>query len=288
VHKALLTLLVGFATVSLARETAAQPLSTRTVAFVDAVKFPPKAATQAHERLRVALEEALKTNGWWLALPRHAGDCGANTECMAKVASDANADYAIRISGAKIREYGYEITLDLYSTATGSLHSSLTSCDICDPERMSELASKSAVNLLASTLKEATSLKEKARQSAPPPVAAPIPSAPPPAAIAIPPSPTAESNHFSWIPWSMMGVGALTMAYGGWCLHKNGDSTGSLYPSSSSDYGHNTYSSKPLGLGTLIGGSALALVGLTWVILTPSHTVAVSASPDHVAFSLRF
>jgi hypothetical protein len=269
------------------REALAQPL--RTVATIDAVKFPPKAATQAHQRLRATLEETLAPKSWYLAqTSRPIADCGGSPECMAKTAEETNTLYVLRISGQKIRDFGYDITLDLFTTATGYSRSSHATCDFCDPASMSKIVSDTAVEMLTSVLKEEASLREKAKREVPTPAVAPAPSTPPPAALVAPLPPPTEPHHISWIPWSMIGVGALTMVYGGWCLYKDGSSTGSFYPSSASAYGHNAYASKSLGLGTLIGGGVVALAGGIWLFVTPSRTLAVSASPNHVALSLRF
>jgi hypothetical protein len=38
----------------------------------------------------------------------------------------------------------------------------------------------------------------------------------------------------------------------------------------------------------MVGGGLFALAGAILLITTPSHSMAVSASPNHVALSMRF
>jgi hypothetical protein len=250
------------------REAPAQPL--RTVAIIDAVKFPPKAATQAHDRLRATMEETLSPKSWYLAQTgRPIADCGGTPECMAKVAEETGTQYVLRISGQKVRDFGYDVTLDLFTTATGYSRSSHAACDFCDPANMSKIASDTAVEMLTSVLKEEASLREKAKRAVPASAAAPVPSAPPSAALVTPPTPTAEVQHVSWVPWSMIGVGAAAVVYGGWALLKNNDPTGDKSLSSSQAM-QSRYSSKTLGAVTAGAGSALAIVGLVLLWVEPT------------------
>jgi hypothetical protein len=288
VHKALLALNIGLAIIFLPARQAAAQQATGSVAFIDAFKFPAK-AKQAHDRLRASMEEALSRSGW--SLKQGPADCGITNECMTKVARETGATYVLRVSGQRSQEFGYDVSLDLYSLASGHLRGAISSCDICDSKRMSETAGKAAVDLLAKTVREDSELREAANKQAtpPPPIAAPAPAAPAPAPAVLipPPQPTAESHHNSWIPWSMIGVGAIGMAYGGWALYKNGSSAG-YHLSSSSTYAHDTYTSNTVGVTTMVGGGLFALAGVIWLISTPSHSMAVSASPNHVALSMRF
>jgi hypothetical protein len=284
--------LFGLAVVSLlAREAVAQQAPGSSVALVDAFKFPGKATQAHHTRLRAGIEEALAREGWSVASATTIADCGTTNECLAGVAGEHGVGYVLRISGQRSREseYGYDVSLDLYSVVTRHVRGGNWSCDICDSKRISEIAGKAAVDLLARTAKEEGEIKEAAKRAALAPVSAPIATATPRRAdLVTPPRSTAEPSHISWIPWTMIGVGALGMVYGGWALYENGKSSGSYYPPSSSTYAHDVYSSNARGLGSLIGGGALAAVGLIWLALTPSHSAAVSASPNHVALDLRF
>jgi hypothetical protein len=42
------------------------------------------------------------------------------------------------------------------------------------------------------------------------------------------------------------------------------------------------------GVGSLIAGAALTAGGVIWLIATPTHSTAVSLSPNHVALNVRF
>jgi hypothetical protein len=280
---AILTLAAGW---SLPREALAQPL--RTVAFIDAVKFPAK-ATQAHGRLRATLEETISPKSWFLVeTPRPIADCGATPDCMAKVARDVNTQYVLRIAGQKSQEYAYEISLGLYSAALGGVRESLATCDICDPGRMAEVASKAAVDLLVSVQKEEASLRERAKQEAPvPSIASQPPSAPPAALVTPPPVPSVEPATRSWIPWTLIGVGAVATVYGVWATHENGQSTGSCSDSptrTSCDH----YSSQAQGIVGIVGGGALMLTGAVWLFTASTHATTVAVSPNHVALNVRF
>jgi hypothetical protein len=261
----------------------AQPL--RTVAVIDAVKFPPK-AKQAHDLLRSTLEEVLAPKNWFLAEPRRIADCGGTIECMTKVAGDTKTDYVVRLSGARTQDDGYDITVELFTTQTARIQNSGAYCDYCDLQRINEVTGKSVLGLLTSALKEEAALKEAKKAAIP---AVPTPTPPTtvvPPAIVTPP-PIVEQAPMRWLPWTMIGAGALAAGYGAWALHKNGDSTGSC-----SDTPTRTtcehYSSGGIGVGALIGGGALAVAGTIWLLATPSHTTAVAISPNHVALNVRF
>jgi hypothetical protein len=263
----------------------------RTVAFVDAVKFPAK-ATQAHDGFRAALEEALSPKSWFLVQTRRPiPDCGAEPDCMAKVASESSTNYVLRITGQKSQEYGYEINLDAYSKSSALSRSSSASCDICDSTRLAELASKSALELLGNLVKDEAAMREKAKHvaaaaAAVPPVAAPAPSPPPGTEIVTPPNVVEPATH-GWIPWALIGTGAVAVGYGAWALAKNGDSAGS-WSLASGEVGRDYYGPKTVGLISLLGGGALAATGLIWVLTSPTHTTTVLASPQHVAINVRF
>jgi hypothetical protein len=287
VPKALLTLSLGLATALPAGRAIAQHRTTP-VAIVDAFSFSAK-AVEAHARLRATMEEVLAAEGWLVAQGPDIADCGTTGECLAKIARDNGVGYVLRVSGQRKREYGYDVSLDLFSLVTGHVRGAVSSCDMCDSQRMSEGAGKAAVDLLAKTVEEEAQVKEEAKRTAPPPVvvATRVPSPPPVPSPAPPREPRA-----SWIPWPMIGVGALGVAYGAWALYKNGQSSGSAHPGPATsygpEYGRDVYSAKGLGIGTLVGGGVVLLTGVIWVAVTPSGSAALSAAPHHVALSLRF
>jgi len=284
VTKILLAILTLAAAWSASPEAMAQPL--RTVAFIDAVKYPAK-AKQAHGHLRASLEEAFSPKSWFLAeTSQPIEDCGSTPDCMAKVAGDLKTQYVLRIAGQKSQEYAYEITLDVYSAALAGTRGSLATCDICDPGRMAEVASKAAVDLLASVAKEEASAREQAKRAATaPPVVAPDPG-PPPVAIVTPP-PVVEPANRAWMPWTLVGVGLATAGYGVWAIHEDGDKTGSCSPArapTTCDH----YSSMGRGVVSTVAGAALVAGGVIWFIAMPTHSTAVSLSPNHVALNVRF
>jgi hypothetical protein len=274
---AILTLITGWLA---PYEAVAQPL--RIVAVIDAVKFPPK-ATQAHDQLRSSLEEALSPKNWFLAhTNRPIADCGGTTDCMAKVATDTNTQYVLRISGQKTRDLGYDVTLDLFTTATGSVRSSHVTCDLCDPGRLSEIASQSTAELLTIALREEANMREKAKRTALPPAE------PPPATVVTPPSPAAPPPAtINWMPWALAGVGAVVAGYGIWALYEDGKPTGAYSPSPAYET-RNRYSSQTLGIVTATGGGLLVLGGAIWGISTMSRSTTVSVSLNHVALNVRF
>jgi hypothetical protein len=256
----------------------AQPL--RIVAVIDAVKFPPK-AKQAHERLREALQEALAPKSWFLT-ERRIADCGGTAEGMAKVARDTGTSYVVRLSGTRTRDDGYDLTVELYTTQSERIASGSAACDRCDLQRINEAASQAVLDLLAAALKE-----EPPRREAPPPALPPPtpPPAPAPALVASPPVPAPAPLR--WLPWTLIGSGALAAGYGTWALVKNGDATGSC--TQQPDGLHCArYSSGILGAGLLVGGGALVVAGTFWLLVTPSHSAGVTASPNHVALHVRF
>jgi hypothetical protein len=268
----------------LAGQAKAQPAA-GSVVLIDAFKFSAK-ATQAHARLRAGVEEALARDGWTVLQGSAIADCGATTECLATVARAGGVGYVLRIAGQRSQEYGYEVTLDLYSSVTKHVRGQTSSCGMCDSKAVAEIAGKAAIDLLAKTVQEEAESRQAARPLAPP--VAPPPTEPSPPALVTPPAPAAEPSRVAWLPWTMIGVGAVGMAYGGWALAKNGDSSGSPRLGSQTLPGHDTYSSQTIGVGGLAAGGALLVAGVLWIAVTPSRSVTVSASPNRVAFKWRF
>jgi hypothetical protein len=283
VRKRLLPILVLAFGWFASRAALAQPLRTFTV--VDAIKFPPK-VKQAHERLREALVEALAPKSWFPAdISRPIADCGGSLECLSKVAVDTNTSYVLRLSGNRAQDDGYDITLELYTTATSRVQQSGAYCDYCDIQRINEVIGKSVWELLANAMKEEAALKV-ARQAPPSPPASPPPAVAPTPAI-ISPQPVVEPARHVWAPWTMIGVGVAVSGYGVWAIHEDGQSTGGPSPGRPS-FIQDRYSSKGQGWGCLVGGAGVAVAGAIWVLATPSHNAAISASPNHVALNVRF
>lgn len=286
VRKYLLAILLSLPGWFASAAAVAQPL--RTVAVIDAVKFPAK-AKQAHERLRATLEESMAAKNWYLVQMRPIADCGSTTECLGKVATDNGTKYVLRLSGNRTQDDGYDITLELYQVATAHIQRSGAYCDYCDLPRINEVTSHSVMAMLSNALKEEADLKA-AKQAAlapaplPLPAVAPSPTAPP--NITTPPVvPAAKS--MSWVPWVFVGVGAVVLGYGASAIHENGKSTGTCSPMhvpATCDH----YSSQTLGIATAVGGALVAATGFVWLALTPSRSTTVSLSPSHVTLNLRF
>lgn len=150
------------------------------------------------------------------------------------------------------------------------------------------VARQPTVDLLACTVQEGAEPKAAAEPPVTRPVAVPEPAPLAPVALVMPPKPPSERSRVAWIPWSMVAVGGLGMAYGGWALYVNGDSLSGSRLGPQSVAGHDTYSSKKLGVELLLGGVALLVPGVVWLVATSSSSFAVSASPNHVAFSLGY
>lgn len=288
-YKAIITIQLGLAIGLVSSREATAQETTGSVALIDAFKFSPK-ATQAHSHMRTAIEEALARDGWTVVQGPASSDCGTTNECLAKVARESGVGYVLRVAGQRRREsdYGYDVSVDLYSPVTRQVREGNWSCGLCDSKGVGELAGKNAIDMLAKTAKEEAEIKQAASGIAPPRAAAPTPIEPAPPALVTPPKSPEEPSRISWIPWTMIGVGVVGMAYGGWALSKNGDTKGSSYPPSPSSYAHDTYSSKTLGITSMVGGGVFVVLGTIWAITTRSQTTAVSASPNHVALTVRF
>jgi hypothetical protein len=282
VPRILLSILLFVIGWSASRDAFAQPA--KTIAVIDAVKFPAK-ATQAHDRLLAALEDALKPKDWSLAgNDRRIPDCGGSPACMAKVAADTSTGYVLRISGQKIRDIGYDVSLELFTTAAGYSRNSHVACDICDPDRMSEIAAQSAVELLNDVLKEEASLRARAKQ---PSVAATPSVSQPPADITTPPPIPPEPSTSRWVPWTFVGVGLAAVGYGIVALIEDGKGTGP-YSASPAYEVRDRYSSKTIGIISTTAGGLLAIGGGFWLYKTYSSSASVAVSPSHIALNVRF
>lgn len=253
----------------------------RRIVVVPAVKFVtagiPKTVHEK-ERFRSMFKREMLNNGWT------AVDASSDVDPLPSTAQAAGTNYALRMTGEGNLQNGYTVALELYSAATGKTSSTTAYCDICNTDRFATLAARFALSLIVASQKEEDSMRQ-----APPE---------PPAVVAAPPTPTFEprrdivsqpsvqpSKGTSWIPWTMVGVGAIGMAYGGWAWHKNANSSGTSYSGSPTTYGHDTYSSNTRGISALAVGGALFVTGAIWI---GSSLVSASASPNHVALTLRF
>jgi hypothetical protein len=262
------------------------------VALLDAITFTVAGIPKTvHERDRffARFRQTLDGKGWATLAPRPQDWCAGVADCLASVAGLGESDYALRLSGEGNLKYGYTINLELYSAATSQTQRTTAFCDICNTDRMAEIAADFAAKLLTAAASDAQAARARAKvplalAAAPPAVAA----KPPKAVVTATPTPPAPPSGIRWIPWTMTAVGVAGVAFGTRALIKDGDATGSPYSSSPSSYAHDAYSSKGIGLASVIGGGVLAAAGIVWIVATPSKSTTIAASPSRVAVSVRF
>jgi hypothetical protein len=288
VPKALLALLVilvssSASSASFADEAQAQDSpKDKGVAVVETVKMPTK-VPRIHERLRAILQDAIKASGWTFVAATPGAECGASAECLPKVAKQTATNYVLRLTGNQNQDDGYDITLELFQSSTSHVERSMTYCDYCDVDRMGGTVSRLVVGMLAHAFQEDASAKvvQKQPEQSPPLVS------PAPADNLVSPPTAPQPRSVSWVPWTLIGAGAVAIGYGGWGLYKDGKTSESCYIGQSTEK-CGSYSSHALGVVSVVGGSLLAVAGVIWEITTPTHTTTVSASPTHLAFGVRF
>jgi hypothetical protein len=289
VFKALLALvIIATGTSSFAAEGLKLESSPRGVVVIEAVKLPPK-IPKAHERMRAGIMDALSTKGWIVVQVVDASECEKPEECLPRLAKQTGTNFVLRLSGNRTQDDGYEISLELFQSATTRIKQSEAFCDYCDIQRMTEVTGRSAVGMLNNALKEEAEAKTRQKQlanfsSEPPPVdPSPIPALP--NNIATPT--TTPPSSVSWMPWAMIGTGILAFGYGSWMLYEDEKLSGNCTPSRDNVICHRN-SSRFLGVTGLVGGGLLSLTGAIWLITTPSRSTAVLATPNHVALRVRF
>lgn len=258
----------------------------RKVAVVDSVKFITAGIPKTiHERERflVTFTHSMGEKGWTAVEASADGPCSTSADCLPKVGQQTAAKYVLRITGEGNLKLGYTLHLDLYSSATTHTQRSTAFCDICGTDRMAEIASDFALELLTAATKEEQSLKPGPTEISPhlSPSVTNLPA--PTADLArspVSPVPPQPSKLATWLPWTMIGVGLISAGYGAWALHKNGAcSDPVLEPVASC---HRT-SSNTLGAVALTGGGVLFLAGTLWEI-----SASLSASPNRIALNVRF
>lgn len=261
----------------------AQTWPPRTVTVVDNVTLPAR-VPRAHERMRAKLESALSAEGWAVvqALPHTA--CSHSADCLPKVAKQAGSSYALRLSGEGNSENGYNVTLDLFSTADNQVRTNAAYCDLCNVDSLAEIVKRMGMEMFTTAEKAAT--KPRLNRTALSPAPAPTPAKPTPNLVAQP-MPKQESGSATWVPWTLVGAGAVVTGYGLWALHKDGSASGSCSPTHDPTT-CDRYSARGLGLGTAIGGGVVLLTGAIWGIISLTSSTSVSASPKHVAINVRF
>ena len=252
----------------------------RKIAVVTAVKFITAGLPKSiHERERflATFTRRLNEKGWTTV--EATTNCTSAADCLPEVGQQAHTSYVLRIAGEGNLEYGYNLQLELYSSSTARVQKALAYCDLCNADKVAGIAAPFALDLLATTTKEEQALQQPANQHT---AHATLPthnSQPPRDIVSKPVAPALHQTR-AWIPWSMLGVGALGMVYGAYALHKNGEcSETSRQPVFACD----RISSRTLGVAALASGGILFIGGGIWKLAS-----ALSVSPDHVALNVRF
>jgi hypothetical protein len=244
----------------------------RKVAVLDAVKFNATRSSRnlrEKERFDTGFERTLGSAGW-TAVPVPGETCSSGPDCLPAVSQHVGVGYVLRITGEGNAQYGYRLNIELFSAVTKQTQKGAAFCDICNADRVAEIAGRFAIEQLTAVTKE-----ERPKEQ-PLPLPAPAPETTP---NLVSPPQVSEPSRISWIPWTMIGAGALAMGYGAWALYENGHSAGSPHLAGARVQ-HDHYSSITLGIATMAAGGVLATLGTFWVLATPSSS--------HVSVSLRF
>jgi hypothetical protein len=228
-----------------------------------------------------------------------ANDCGVK-DCPSEIALREQVETVLSIEG-NYSGTAYGFTVRVWSKngrdgRSGWVGEFGSECELCSGSEFANavgtnvrkaLASETERLLANAATKPTVATVTSEERSAVPPAALDPPASPPPPANIVSPPATPEPEAASWVPWTMIGVGALAIGYGAWGLHKDGKSAGncSAGPTAKTC---DAYSFHTLGVISIVGGGVLAMAGVIWVITTPSHTTSVSASPNYVALSVRF
>lgn len=284
-HKYVLTVVLSLLASTAFAE--APPGARRKVAIVDGIRFKTEGlrttVPEATHFFKV-LTEKLTEGGWSPIPPVSQVLCLASRDCLEYIARETGADYVLRITGDGNLMEGYSLHVEVYSPRTRHSQRTNNVCDVCLTNDIAHSTATLSLGLIAEAVKDdADTERERDQQSQ---VAHSAEGQPDRAMIAAASVP--EPRHISWIPWSMVGVGVVGLGLGGWWLYQDGRSK-ELRPTSASPVISNDYySSRSLGIASLFGGGIALAAGGLWLALTPSSTARVTASPGHVAFSLRY
>jgi len=259
----------------------------RKVAVLDAVKFSAARSSRnlrERERFDAAIEHILGNAGWPTVQVRDQ-TCNAGADCLPSVSQQAGADYVLRPTGEGNAQYGYNLNIEIFSATTTRILKVAAVCDLCNADRIAEMAGRFALEQLATAQSEERTLSKQRREQrdlAPPP---PAPESTPNLVS----TPTvAEPQHLSWIPWTMIVTGTAAIAYGAWAAYEDGHPTDAPYHLTARGLERQQRSSKTLGIATIAAGGGLAIAGTLWLLLTPSHSTAVAAGPSYASLTIRF
>ncbi len=235
--------------------------------------------------IRPTVEAALKERGATVVpRARIAGGLASCTggDCAIRIGAVTGATHVLVVDSSYLDD-GYKMRLQVLDGRTGrELYSDGQVCEVCTHEDLTK-ALRERTAILWSRIQAEEVLTPPAPVTSP--IAAPVPS---PVSVArVEPSVIAEPATRSWIPWTMIGVGAPTAVYGILAIKKSGKTDGGPSPGAPS-FTQNSYASGGLGWGCLVAGGLVAIGGAIWVFATPTHSTTVSVSPSHVALGMRF
>lgn len=272
----------------------------RQVVVGQSITFAPK-AQKYRAKVWEKVETTVKDSGWAPVKVETGPNGCAVKDCPREIAQRELVETVLSIDG-NYSSSGYSFTVKVWSKngrngSSGWVGEFGGECGVCSG---SELAEAVAANVRKALAGEAERLVADAAakvEATPTAEEKSIPPAAAPAAESTPgPAPTAnlvesratpEPRSVAWVPWTVIGVGALAIGYGGWGLYKDGKSNGTCSAGPTAKM-CDTYSSHTLGVVGLVGGGVLVMAGVIWEITTPSSTTSVSASPNHVALNVRF
>jgi hypothetical protein len=254
------------------------------LAVVDGINFTtegmPKAANEREQFFKF-FKEKLAAKGWTVISVVGESFCGATApnDCLASLAKES--PYVLRLTGEGNVKLGYTIHLELYSGATKRTSKNNTICETCFTDDIATFSADIARGLLQDAMTDDGDAKQRESK---------VQELPTPGTrldnISTPAGPSTPS--LSWLPWSMVAVGAGGLVFGGLAVAEDGKTHGGVPPATSLAPTRGHYSSRSLGILSLIGGGALAIAGTTWLIWPTSKTTALSVSPTHLSFSLRY
>jgi hypothetical protein len=269
--------LVSFLTLFSLQASAESP--SQKLAIVDGINFTtdgiPKTVNE-RDRFFTVLTKKLADNGWSVLQPIRQDSCNSSRLCLAALAEQLPVAYVLRITGEGNLKVGYTLHYQLISSATKHVQKTNTFCEICITDDVSATSAELTLGLLGDARWDDA---ESAQQKPPTTMTKDVVSSP-----VIPDQP----RRATWVPWSMVGVGAIGLAYGACALYENGKTTKNVPVAFSQVSAKERYSSKTLGILGLVGGGALAAAGTLWLVLTPSGSTAAAIAPGQISLNLRY
>ena len=264
------------------------PYTTKQIVIVDGINFTttglPKSVRE-RERFFVVLTQKLREKGWTSPAPISESLCSAARDCLGYIVQESHAPYVLRLTGEGNLKVGYTLHLQLYSAATRNSQRTNTFCEICVTDGIATSTAELALGLLADAARDDDETVRK--------VASPATAIDTRNGELVTPPPVAQARRLSWLPWSLIGAGAVGLGLGAWALYEDGKPSGNAHADVHADPGlpsvvQDHHSSRTLGIVGLAAGGALAATGILWLTLSSSSTTTVAVSPNHVVLSLRY